>query len=236
MSEKMTYNDANAMFSRNHIELTEQAYHQLSKYAALLIEESNIQNVTAVRTEKEIWERHFLDSAYLLQYLEPNQQIIDIGTGGGIPAIPLAIMNETLQITMLDSELRKIEFCQRTIAALGIKAKAICGRAEELAQKPEYRAKFDIAVSRAMCSGSMLTELAIPFVKTDGALLAMKGRQYEQEAAGFTSAASKLGCTVESVQKYELENEEKHLVTVRKNAETPSQFPRRFAKIKRLPL
>jgi 16S rRNA (guanine527-N7)-methyltransferase len=232
----MQFTDAKALFSRNQIELTEEQYEKLAKYAALLTEESERQNVTAVRDINEIWIRHFLDSAYLLRYLRDNVKIIDIGTGGGIPAIPLAILNPTLDITMLDSELRKIEFCQNAVEKLGLNAKAICGRAEELAKQPEYREQFDIAVSRAMANGSMLTELSVPFIKTGGSLIAMKGRQYDPETERFESASEALGCSIESVQKYELEGEQKHLITVRKKTETPQQYPRRFAKIKRDPL
>lgn len=230
------YESAKELFGRNHIALEQKQYEMFEEYAKLLADESEIQNVTAVHDKNEIWTRHFLDAAYLLQYLQNGVSVIDIGTGGGIPAIPLAIMNPTLKITMLDSELRKIEFCRKAIQTLNIHADAVSGRAEELAKMPEYRAKFDFAVSRAMANGSMLSELAIPFVKQNAALIAMKGRQFDPEFERFDSAADALGCKVESVQQYELEGEIKHLVTVRKLTETQAQYPRRFAKIKRAPL
>lgn len=236
MQDKMQFSEASELFSRNGINLTQEKFDKLSQYAELLTAESSRQNVTAVRTISEIWVRHFLDAAYMMRYFQDGQRIIDIGTGGGVPAIPLSIMNPALQITMLDSELRKIEFCDHAINALGISAKAICGRAEELASKPEYRAQFDAAVSRAMASGSMLTELSVPFLKLGDALFAMKGRQYDPAAERFYEAADTLGCTVESVEEYILEGETKYLITVRKSTDTPPQYPRRFAKIKRQPL
>ncbi len=183
----------------------------------------------------EIWERHFLDSAYLLKILTSGR-IIDIGTGGGIPAIPLAILNPSLQITMLDSELRKIEFCQCAVQELGLHAEAVCGRAEELARLPEYTQQFDYAVSRAMASGNVLTEFAAGFLKVGGKLIAMKGRQYAPETERFHEAAAVLGFSVLSETQYVLENETKILIVLQKNKETPAQYPRRFAKIKRSPL
>lgn len=231
----MQFETCAALFAQNDLELTADAYEQLNLYAQMLLEESQYQNVTAVRTEDEIWSRHFLDSAYLLQFLHAGT-VIDIGTGGGIPAIPLAILNSALHVTMLDSELRKITFCSRVIAQLGLSSQAVCGRAEELAKDPQYRAQFDFAVSRAMASGSMLTELAVPFLKVGGTLLAMKGRQYDAAAERFSEAAAALGCGCEPAHRYTLCGEEKYLIALHKMQETPAAYPRRFAKIKRTPL
>lgn len=235
MENEMLYSSAAGLFERNGLWLKQGAYDLLDQYAHCLIQESEVQNVTAVRTLPEIWSRHFLDSAYLLQYL-PEGNVIDIGTGGGIPAIPLSIMGKNLHITMLDSELRKIEFCSRVIETLGITAKAVCGRAEELARLPEYENQFDYAVSRAMANGSMLTELSVRFLKVGGRLIAMKGRQYDAESERFHEAADALGCHIESEESYTLDGEQKHLIILVKDTETPSQYPRRFAKIKRNPL
>lgn len=231
----MQFDVCAAMFAEIEVELTAEAHAQLNRYAQMLLEEARYQNVTAVRTEEEIWTRHFLDSAYLLRFLAAGE-ILDIGTGGGIPAIPLAIMNPALRVTMLDSELRKIEFCSRVIETLNLSAQAICGRAEELARDSQYRARFDFAVSRAMASGSMLTELAVPFLKVGGTLLAMKGRHYNEAAECFGSASGVLGCDCAPVHRYTLRGEVKHLIVVHKTHETAEEYPRRFAKIKRAPL
>lgn len=231
----LTFDFCSSIFAHSGLSLSASAFDQLSQYAALLIDESTRQNVTAVRTEEEIWRRHFLDSAYLLRYL-PAGKIIDIGTGGGIPGIPLAILNPSLQVTLLDSELRKIEFCRSVINNLGLHADAICGRAEELARDPKYAAQFDFAVSRAMAAGSMLSEISVPFLKIGGALFAMKGRQYDPAAERFAEAAAALNCTCERIEPYALDGEQKHLIVIRKDVPTPPQYPRRFAKIKRTPL
>lgn len=235
MQNEMLYSSAASLFERNDLLLKQGAFDLLEQYAEKLMAESEVQNVTAVRTLPEIWSRHFLDSAYLLQYL-PEGSVLDVGTGGGIPAIPLAIMNPKLQITMLDSELRKIEFCSRVIESLGLQAMAVCCRAEELARLPEYECKFDYVVSRAMASGSVLTELAVRFLKVGGKLISMKGRTYDQSFERFHEAADTLGCHVESEGSYMLEGEAKHLIVLVKDSETPAEYPRRYAKIKRNPL
>ena len=235
MANEMLYSACAALFERNQLWLKQSAFEMLERYADCLVAESEYQNVTAVRTIPEIWNRHFLDSAYLLQYLSEGTGL-DLGTGGGIPAIPIAIINPKLDVTMLESELRKIEFCNKTIDSIGIDANAICGRAEELSRNAEFEGQFDYVVSRAMASGSMLSELAARFLKIGGKLLAMKGSQYDREQERFHEAASALGLAVEDEVSYHLEGEQKYLIILRKDIETPPQYPRRYAKMKRNPL
>ena len=235
MDETVTFETGSTLFSNIGYDLQPEQYEMLHEYAQMLLSESKTQNVTAVRTASEIWSRHFLDSAVLLPYLPDGATVLDVGTGGGIPAIPLCILNSNLRITMLDSELRKIEFCQSVVDRLQLHAECLCGRAEELANDQKYRSSFDFAVSRAMAAGSMLTELSIPFVKTGGALIAMKGRNYDPAAERFQSAADVLGCSCRESH-YQLLDEQKTLVFVQKNTETHEKYPRRFAKIKRNPL
>lgn len=224
-----------ALFREYSIDLPRENADLLARYAQMMIDESKVQNITAVTELDAVWRRHFLDSAYLLQYLS-GDRVIDIGTGGGVPGIPLSILSDRFQVTLLDSELRKIEFCRRVVGALSLHADAVCGRAEELAQEPGYRGQFDAAVSRAMTSGAVLCELAIPFLRVGGRLFAMKGKNFSDEDEGFSRAAEKLNAKVVDVVQYTLEDEPKYLVIIEKIGETPPQYPRRFAKIKRFPL
>jgi len=233
---KAEFHEMKALFDKYSLELTKNQFEMLQKYEQMFDNEKSIQNVTAVRDEHEIWIRHFLDSAYLLRYLPDDSEIIDIGTGGGLPGIPLAILNPTLKITLLDSELRKIEFCEAVIRKLGLQVDTLCGRAEELAQKSEYRERFDFAVSRAMANGSMLSELAFPFIKIGGKLLSMKGKNYDPSAERFESAVPQLGGTLLPPELYQIENEAKTLIAADKISSTDIKYPRRFAKIKRSPL
>ena len=232
----MEFDAAVTLFKRYNIELNADQYEKLSRYAKLLQSEGKRQNVTAVDEPDEVWTRHFLDAAYLTDRIPLGVAVIDIGTGGGIPGIPLAILRSDLEITLLDSELRKLGFCEYAAAETDISIRTLAGRAEELAHDANYREQFDCAVSRAMAAGSMLTELAIPFVRTGGMLIAMKGRGYSAETEPFEGAAAALHAEKPEITPYTLEGEQKYLITVRKSAETPAQYPRRFAKIKRSPL
>lgn len=236
MLSECSFAECSALFMKYDIALDQTQYALLQKYAEMLLDESERQNVTAVRTLPEIWVRHFLDSAYLLRFLPDSGAVLDIGTGGGIPAIPLAVLRPGLSVTMLDSELHKIEFCSAAVSALGLSANTVCGRAEELARDKAYYEQFDFVVSRAMASGSMLSELGVPFLKIGGKLISMKGRTYDPDAERFDSAAAALSCELLPVFEYQLEGESKRLIFVHKSAETPAQYPRRFAKIKRAPL
>ena len=237
METNLTFDEAKALFYKYEVELTKTQYDYLAQYAALIVQESARQNITAVRTFPEIWTRHFLDSALICKYLPKDSfSIIDIGTGGGIPGIPIAILFEHAQVTLLDSEHSKIEFCQSVVDALHLDIACISARAEELAKLAGYREHFDCAVSRAMTIGSVLCEMALPFLKTQGRLFAMKGRNYDTEIERFEPAADILHAKLEDPIRYEIESESKTLIIVQKCDETPAQYPRRFAKIKRNPL
>lgn len=237
MPDFSLFTDASSLFAKYQISLSENQHHLLDAYAKLMISESKFQNITAVTDYQEIWIRHFLDSAYLLRFLPDSGCLIDIGTGAGIPAIPIAIFRPDLKVFMLDSEEHKVDFCRNVVSDLGLSAECICGRAEELAKSASYRASFDIATSRAMANGSMLTELSVPFLKKGGKLFAMKGKNYDASVERFAEAAAALSSRIElPIHSYEIEGECKHLICVTKMSDTPDQYPRRFAKIKRNPL
>ena len=234
MLDAVKYDDCASLFDKYEIELSESAYIRFSEYLELL--RSANQNLTAVLEPEEIWIRHFLDSAYISRYIGSDSSLLDIGTGGGIPAIPLAILRRDLHISMLDSENSKIAFCREAIQKLHLNCQAICARAEELAHDISYREHFDYAVSRAMSQGSMLSELSLPFVKPGGALIAMKGRSFDDSVERFTDAAAALGAEQPAFISYEIEHERKTVVITGKEKETAGIYPRRYAKIKRNPL
>ncbi|MGN0647367.1 MAG: 16S rRNA (guanine(527)-N(7))-methyltransferase RsmG [Oscillospiraceae bacterium] len=236
--DEMTFLSAKQLFARYDIPLSAAQFDQFSAYAGLLSMESPVQNITRVNHLDEIWTRHFLDSAYLLRYFHESsgKTLLDLGTGGGFPGIPLAIMCPSLTVTLLDSEERKLEFCQKVVNQLNLSAICLCGRAEELSLKPEYREQFDYVASRAVANGSMLCELAVPFLKVNGTFFSFKGSGYDPAVERFAEASSAMNACPPQTEKYILEGVEKYLVMICKSEPTPLQFPRRFAKIKRSPL
>lgn len=235
MAENPVYSEVFSMYHTYGIQLTESAYQKLCIYADKLSAEKTRQNVTAIQSKPEIWTRHFLDSAYLLQFIPPAGSVIDIGTGGGLPGIPLSILNPELQFTLLDSELQKIRFCEEIADLLQLNIRTIAGRAEEIARTDE-RAQYDAAVSRAMASAPVITELSLPFLKVGGIFLAMKGKNYDRNAESCAHAAESVGGSPPEILPYSIEHEDKNLILIRKICETPAEYPRRFAKIKRNPL
>lgn len=234
----MSYLTAKDLFARYHISLSAVQFEQFSAYANLLSMESSVQNVTRVNEIDEIWSRHFLDSAYLLRFLDDydGKTLLDLGTGGGFPGIPLAILCPTLSITLLDSEERKLEFCQKVVHFLGLSAKCLCGRAEELSRTEKYREQFDYVASRAVANGSMLCELALPFLKVHGTFFAFKGSGFDPAVERFVDAAAAMNADSPQIAEYTLEGVQKYLISIGKSEPTPAIYPRRFAKIKRSPL
>ncbi len=235
---EMHFSDAKKLFAKYDISLDEKQFEQFAAYVRLLSDESFIQNVTRVNDSEEVWSRHFLDSAYLLRHLIVYNQksLLDLGTGGGFPGIPLAILCPELCVTLLDSEERKLEFCKKVIQMLGLSVKTLCGRAEELALKSEFREQFDYVASRAVANGSMLCELALPFLKVGGTFFAFKGSGYDTAIERFDEASAAMQANPPQIYDYFLEGVSKHMITITKSEPTPSKFPRRFAKIKRSPL
>lgn len=236
MSENPSFSECEALFRRYQIALSEEKYRMLCCYADMMVDEKQHQNITAIREHREIWVRHFLDSAYISLYMPQHGKLLDIGTGGGIPGIPLAILNPEFEVTLLDSEINKIRFCQEVVCELGLNCTPVSSRAEEYARLLPVRESFDIVISRAMASGSMLLELSLPFVKRKGLFLALKGRNFDEEREAIERVSPILGGAMPDFVHYEIEGEEKNLVLIDKCDLTPFTYPRRFARIKRKPL
>ncbi len=232
------YETCTALFGRYQIPLAAHQYEQFCAFQKLMIAESDRQNVSAVNDPDEIWARHFLDSAYLYRYIRDarSSTFLDLGTGGGFPGIPVAILFPDLRVTLLDSEERKLAYCADVVRELNLQAECLCGRAEELSKLPQYRERFDFIASRAVANGSMLCELALPFLKTGGTFAAFKGSGYDPSAERFSEACMALGAEQPLTVDYQLEGINKYLILITKTQPTPAQYPRRFAKIKRSPL
>ena len=166
-----------------------------------------------------------------------NTSIIDVGTGAGFPGIPLQVLIPSARLTLLDSLGKRIRFLEQVCTALELDHTAcIHARAEEYAR--EHRESFDYAVSRAVAALPVLCELALPMVKVDGAFLAMKALQSDEEIQSAKSAIAQLGGRLESVREYRIPATEvvRRVVIIRKIRPTSVAFPRAFARIKKNPL
>ena len=203
---------------------------KFEKYKDLLLEWNNKINLTAITDEKEIVLKHFIDSCSILKYIENNQKIIDIGTGAGFPGIPLKIMNETLNITLVDSLNKRINFLNEVIKEVELKdIKAIHSRAEDLGRDNNYREKYDVATSRAVANLSTLLEYLMPFVKVNGICICMKGPNIEEELKEAKNAIIELSGKIEEVYNFKLPNSdiERNIIIVRKIDKIKLKYPRK---------
>ena len=198
-----------------------------NKYTQELIEWNKKFNLTAITDPDQIQIKHFEDSLALLQAIKlTNQTIIDIGTGAGLPGIPLKIICPEIKLTLLEATKKKTEFLKHVTQVLELKNVAIVWtRAEEYAQ---YKIdSFDLAVARAVAKTNVLTELCLPFVKIGGLFIAYKEDLVEEEVNRAGYAIKILGGKLEDIKKVKVGDMIRSLVMIKKVAPTPAQFPRR---------
>ncbi len=217
--------------SKLNIEVSEIANKNLEKYKDLLLRYNEFMNLTAITEPDEVREKHFLDSITLIlsEKLKKNSSLIDIGAGAGFPSMPVKIVREDLDVTMLDSLNKRINFLNDVIRELGLKnIKAIHYRAEDAGKDKNLREKFDIATARAVADMAVLSEYALPFVKVGGYFIAMKGNAPKEEIEGAKKAVREMGGEVEEIMEVLLPSGIIHtLVIVRKVIPTPSKYPRK---------
>lgn len=218
-----------------NINPTEEELKSLEIYANLLLEYNKKFNLTAITKIDEIYLKHFYDSLTITKIIDLNQElkVLDIGTGAGFPGIVLKIFFPKLEITLLDSNNKKIAFLQEVIKELKLKnIKCIHGRAEELPNN--YREYFDIVTSRAVASLRILTELSIPHLKVEGYFIALKGKMNE-EIKEAESTLKVLNCQVEHIEKFNLPDNisERTIIKIKKENITPNIYPRNYDKIKK---
>lgn len=221
-------------------DLSEKSLKNLKIFKDFLLEYNQKTNITRITEEEEFYVKHYLDSLSLLDtsLIQSGQKILDLGTGGGFPGMPLKIQDESLEITLLDSLNKRIVFLNEAIKKLGLeKISAIHGRAEELARDPKYRETYDIVTSRAVANLRTLVEYAMGFVKVGGYFISMKGPEYEEELKEAKNAIDTMGGQLEEVISVELPLDITHyLLIVKKVRPTPEKYPRGGGKPRKNPL
>jgi 16S rRNA (guanine527-N7)-methyltransferase len=186
----------------------------------------------AIRNPQEIRTKHFLDSLTCVQALRDTtvERLIDIGCGAGFPGIPLKIIFPKMQLTLVESVGKKVEFCRHVVRTLGLAGvEVLHERAEVLGQLPTHREKYDWAVARAVAILPVLAEYLLPLVRVGGRMLAMKGENGPAEAHAAEHALRVLGGHLRQLITVTLPGvvEERYLVVVDKIAATPGGYPRR---------
>ena len=204
-----------------------------NKYINEIIEWNKKLNFTGLKTKEEIESKLYNDSLNISKAIDlsKNIKVVDIGCGAGFPGIPLKIEFPDIELTLIDSVAKKIDFVDHVIKLLDLKdTKAICGRAEDIAS--DHREMFDLAVSRAVAKLNTLCEYCLPFVKVGGSFIAQKGPDIEEEIGSAMSAIDVLGGSL--IDKVKVPSG--HLVVIKKIGSTPKEFPRRAGTPAKRPL
>ena len=212
-----------------NIDLTDEMIDKFFLYKKLLLEWNEKINLTAITDEKEILIKHFIDSLTIEKYIPQNAKIIDVGTGAGFPGIPLKIVRPDIEVVLLDSLNKRINFLNEIIRECQLdKITTIHGRAEEIANKLEYREKFDISTARAVANISTLLELCTPFLKVGGSFVCMKADAVE-EMKNAKNALEILGMKAEKIEHIILPNIDatRTIILYKKEKNTPKKYPRK---------
>ncbi len=220
------------VFNIPGVDSSDEKLRQLSGYMEGILDFNESINLTAITDRKEFIAKHYIDSLMCAAMDEINDAdtVIDVGTGGGFPGVPLAIAFPEKKFTLIDSLNKRIKIVNQLCDELEIKnVRAIHGRAEELARKKDMREQFDICVSRAVANMATLSEYCLPFVKVGGSFIAYKGPDCESEVKEASNAIEKLGGCLLRIERPEADGVafDHRLIVVKKIAATAAKFPRK---------
>jgi len=214
------------------ISLSDTQMAQYNRYFELLVEWNEKINLTAITEPKEVAIKHIIDSitAYDKNLFQEGTTVIDVGTGAGFPGLPLKIFCPGIKLTLMDSLNKRIKFLQTVVEELGLDGvECVHARAEEGARNKKYREAFDIAVSRAVARLPILCEYCLPFVKKGGHFIALKGMQYNDEAAEAVKAIKVMGGSKTEIRPVKLPelDDKRAVITITKTMPTPKAYPRK---------
>lgn len=201
-------------------------------YYELLVEWNRVMNLTGITEFEDVFKKHFVDSLSLVKAYDVTKEasVIDVGTGAGFPGLALKIAFPQLQLTLLDSLNKRIQFLNAVIEKLNLfGVETIHGRAEDLAKPGALREKYDLCVSRAVANLATLSEYCLPFVREGGLFISYKSEKVTEETAAAENALSLLGGKIKDQVKFQLPNSDiyRNLVVVEKIKATPKRFPRK---------
>jgi len=215
--------------------LDEQTQDTLCAFGQAVVEQNKVMNLTAITEPSQVAKLHLLDSLSLLTLADlRGKKVIDVGCGAGFPGVPLKIACPEMELTLLDSLGKRMQWLETVLPTLGIDAQCVTARAEEAVST--RRERYDFATSRAVARLNILLELTAPYVKVGGKVLAMKGTAAQEELAEAKNAIARLGLKVEKVAEFPMDGTAHTVIVLKKVSPTPPKYPRRFAKIKQEPL
>lgn len=225
------------IFLNNNLQLNTEQEQDLLKFERLIVEYNKMFNLTSITESKQIYIKHFLDSIMGAKYFDDNKKIIEIGSGGGFPSVPLKLYNKNLDFTLVEATAKKCRFLEVVKQEFNLKNfNVVCDRCEILAKKSEYREKFDFVTARAVARINTLLEYCIPFLKVGGKFIAFKTEDSE-ELSDAERVSRLLGATLEKTIPYSLPEDNKRVLMIFKKIEsTPLKYPRGQGKERSKPL
>lgn len=188
------------------IDINENQIKQFMIYKKLLVEWNEKMNLTAITEDKEVIQKHFVDCVSIASKIEipENINVIDVGTGAGFPGIPVKIAFPHINITLLDSLNKRINFLEEVVKSIGLEnVNCIHSRAEDGGQNENYREKYDMCISRAVANLAVLSEYCLPFVKVGGTFVSLKGPDVTEELNEGRKAIEKLGGEIIKIEKFQ---------------------------------
>lgn len=216
--------------------LDETVLDRLVRFGTAVLEKNKVMNLTAVTDPAQAAELHLADSLTLLKVLPlEGKTLLDVGTGAGFPGVPLKIAVPSLNLTLLDSLQKRMNWLAgEALPELGIEARFLTGRAEDFAK--QWRERFDVVSSRAVARLNLLCELCLPYVRVGGHFLALKGAAAEEELHEAEKAIGALGGVYERTEAFPIGGATHQVLVIRKIAPTPQRYPRPWSRMKQKPL
>ena len=217
------------------LQLPESVQDTLCAFGSAVVEQNKVMNLTAITEPEQVAKLHLLDCLSLLTVADlAGKRMIDVGCGAGFPGVPVKIACPQVELTLLDSLGKRMNWLETILPQLGVEATCITARAEEAITT--RREQYDIATSRAVARLNILLELTAPYVKVGGYVLAMKGTAAQEELDEAKNAIRRLGLKLEKIAQFPVDGTAHTVIVLKKVANTPPQYPRRYAKIKQSPL
>lgn len=212
------------------IEFDDKQINQFYDYMNLLLEWNEKINLTAIVEPEEVIVKHFIDSLTINKYIEKNKTIADVGTGAGFPGIPLKIYRPDLNVTLVDSLNKRINFLNEVIDKLDLKEiSTVHSRVEDFGRDKKYRESFDYVTARAVANLTTLSEYLIPITKVNGKCICMKGNDVKEEITNSKNAINLLGGKISKIDEFKLPNSDisRNVIIIDKMKNTPNKYPRK---------
>lgn len=221
------------------IELDTYGLDRFDSYAERLVRWNSHVNLTAITEPEDIVIKHFADSLYPLKYIHmtAGQKVVDVGSGGGFPGLPMLIVNPAIEVNFVDSVGKKLAFVKDVLRNSGLFGTVTHKRAEEIGKDSKYREQYDYAVARAVAPLNILCEYCLPLVRVGGFFVSLKGSSGRDELRQAEKAIKTLGGELAKFEEYSLSNGDgRSLIIIRKISQTPTKYPRKTKKIDTRPL